>query len=106
MAKPAWAGFGLGNAVSGMWKWCWVSRRTARKRRSSEPRHPIIFVVCWSPSEGNLKSNSVTRTLSVGLLLLSRPVLGGGGAQHNPIVIQNDSDFVSCACVLGGDGSL
>jgi len=50
-----------------------------------------------------LKSNSVTRTLSIGLLLLSKVALSGGA--HDPIVIQNDSDFASCNCVLGGDGS-
>jgi hypothetical protein len=49
----------------------------------------------------NLKSG----TLSIGLLFVSKLALGNGAGAHAPIVIQNDSDFLSCNCVLGGDGS-
>jgi len=52
-----------------------------------------------------LSSSLVVRTLSIGLLL-SRVALGSGGSSHAPIVVQSDTDFVSCNCVLRGDGSV
>lgn len=51
-----------------------------------------------------MSSSLVVRTLSIGLLL-SRVALGSGGGSHAPIVVQSDADFVSCNCVLRGDGS-
>jgi hypothetical protein len=44
-------------------------------------------------------------TLPMALLLASGVALGADKGAHGPIVIQNDSDFNTCSCVLGGDGS-
>jgi hypothetical protein len=43
--------------------------------------------------------------LSIALLLSSAVALAADKGAHDPIIIQNDSDFGSCNCVLGGDGS-
>src|SRR5579872_5818839 len=46
------------------------------------------------------------RAVWIAGLLTPLAALGTDKGAHDPIVIQADSDFAGCGCVLGGDGSI
>jgi hypothetical protein len=52
-----------------------------------------------------LTSSVVGRILAVGLFFMPGYAAGGGSNAHAPIVIQSDADFITCACVVSGDGT-